>query len=165
MKMNLGCGFDVKDGWLNTNHFSHVPVDGAIYFDALEDHPDTVEQFDFILVNHVLCTIPYKDVKVMLKNIHKMLKIGGTVQIIDMDMLKAIYAYQNKHEYMFPIAEGNIDWKFCMHVSGYSTRHSIFTPAVMKQFLIDAGFNKFSIKKKSEYDIRPNESFIIEATK
>lgn len=165
-RMNLGCANDIKEGWINTDSVYRPEFHDIVeIWDARHSIYWNYTDFDFILINHVLCTMPYNDVRLVLKNVYEMLKPGGTVQIVDMDMIKAIYAYQNKQENMFPIEGGDIDWKFCMHVSGYSTRPSIFTPALMKHFLIEAGFNKFVIKSSSEYDTRPDESFVIEAIK
>lgn len=164
MKMNLGCGFDIKDGWFNTNHAAHQKVEGAWILDARDEDPSMVNKFDFILINHVLCTMPYNDVRKVLANVYTWLKPEGKVEIVDMDLGKAAQAFIDKNDEALFVKEGNTDWKFCMHVSGYSTRPSLFTASVMKDLLIEAGFNKFVIKD-SEYDTRPLESFAIEATK
>ena len=163
--MNLGCGFDIKDGWFNTNHAAHQKVEGAWILDARDDDPTMHNKFDFILINHVLCTMPYNDVRKILTNVHGWLTSEGRVEIIDMDLGKAAEAFVKNNADAIPSKEGNLDWNFCMHVAGYSTRPSLFTASVMKDFLVEAGFNKFKIKETSEYDTRPLESFTIEATK
>lgn len=165
MKMNLGCGYDLKDGWFNTNHAAHQKVEGAWILDARDEDPAMNGKFDFILVNHVLCTMPYNDVRKVLANIHNWLQPEGKVQIIDMDLGKAAQAWVDKNQDAIPVNERNLDWNFCMHVAGYSTRPSLFTASVMRDLLVEAGFNKFVIRDDSEYDTRPLESFTIEATK
>lgn len=166
MKMNLGCGFDVKDGWFNTNHFTHKPVDGAWYLDAREEHKDMIEQFDFILVNHVFMALNANDLKLVLTNIKKWLKKGGKIHIIDMDITMAIAMYQNGHD-EFPVKDGSIDYNFLMHVSGFGTRLSLFTPKYMAELLVSYGFTNIHPIPASddEYDTRKLESLRFEATK
>lgn len=166
MKMNLGCGFDIKDGWLNANYYSHEPVEGAWYFDAREDQLDMTDKFDFILINHVFSTLNANDLRLVLANVKKWLKDGGKVHIIDMDITMAIAMYQNGHD-EFPIKDGSIDYNFLMHVSGYGTRLSLFTPKYMAELLSSYGFKDIHPIPASddEYDTRKLESLRFEATK
>lgn len=165
-KMNLGCGFDIKDGWLNTNHFSHVPVDGAALLDAREEHPEMIEKFDFILINHVLCTMIPDDVNKVLRNVKKWLKPDGIVHIIDMDIMSAVALYEDGNN-DFPVTSGSIDYNFLMHVSGFGTRLSLFTEKYLAELLSSVGFVKIrSIPEwEDEYDTRKKESLRMEATK
>lgn len=164
-KMNLGCGFDVKDGWFNVNHPSHEPVEGAIYLDALKDHIDAFNKFDFILINHVLCTMKPDAVNTLLGNVKNWLKEGGTVEVIDMDLLKVFHAYQDQRFEDIPIEEGNADAKLCFAISGYGTRLSLFTPMRMYDVLEDAGFRLVKQLESSDNDLRPKESLVFEAVK
>lgn len=165
-KMNLGCGPDIKEGWTNVDR---------IMGDGIENWNMTAkavpenwkEHFDFILVNHVLCLIPYGELVSVLEKIKTMLKPGGTVQIIDMDVRKAIDDYIYNGGKSLPIQEGSSEWNLCMHLSGYSTRPSLFTPHVLYRFLESAGFETLNIwnTETSEHDLRPLESLVVEATK
>jgi hypothetical protein len=93
-----------------------------------------------------------------------MLTSGGKIQVIDMDMKKAIDDWQINNSRNLPIELGTSDWKFCMHVSGYSTRLSLFTYIVLWRLLGEAGFDFHETKQldSSEYDSRPLESLIVE---
>lgn len=164
-KLNLGCGFDVKEGWLNTNHFSHEPVEGAVYLDAREEHLDAIDKFDFILVSHVLCTMKPSDADKVMANCHKWLKVGGKIELIDMDLLKVFASYQEGRVEDIPIEEGDIDDRLCFAISGYGTRLSLYTPERMEKVLTEAGFQTIMKKEESEFDTRPKESLIFEATK
>lgn len=163
-KLNLGCGYDVKEGWLNTNHESHAPVEGAEYLNILEKNPEMNYKFDFVLVNHVFCTMSYEDTLTALLNLREMLAPNGSIQVIDMDLLKCYENYQNKQHEAFPGFEGTIDEKLCKHIVGHG-RKSIYTPAYMQDVMFKAGFNSLKELKSSHYDIRPRESFVIEAVR
>lgn len=164
--MNLGCADDVKDGWVNTDSVYRPEFhDRVEIWNATAGRFWNYEDFDFVLVNHVLCTMSETDLKLVLKNCYEMLKPGGKVQIIDMDITRAFYAYRNNEPDSLPIEGGNIDYKLCMHISGYGTRKSLFTEQRMQDLLVEAGFSKAVPLMESEYDTRPAESLIVEATK
>jgi len=166
-KLNLGCGPDVISGWTNVDI---VKTDPSVeYWDAvLNVVPENWKnKFDFILINHVLCTMPYNSVRVVLRKVMEMLKDGGRVQIIDVNLRKAIEDWRLNDCENIPITGGTPDWKLCMHLSGYSTRLSLFTPNVLYTLLKEAGFSEGNIwdAGDSEYDLRPLESLVVEATK
>lgn len=165
-RMNLGCGYDIKDGWVNTDAVYrpeyHDIVDiwnatAGLYWDYAD--------FDFILINHVLCTMKPDDVMKVLKNCHEMLKPGGAIHIIDMDLLKVFHAYENGDSDSIPIETGDIDSKLCYAISGYGTRLSLYTDRHLQNLLIDAGFRSAVGLDISEHDTRPLESLIVEGTK
>jgi len=164
MKWNLGCGFDIKDGWLNTNHFSHVPVDGAVYLDALEDHQDMHNNFDYILINHTLCVLSYEDAETLLKNAYKCLMVDGTIEVIEMDPVKSFKSYERGDIEAFPGFTGSIDKRFTHHLVGYG-RKSLWTPELVIEVLERVGFIKANNYYKSEYDLRSKESLVVKATK
>ncbi len=164
MKWNLGCGFDIKEGWFNTNHFSHEPVDGAVYMDILKEDPAIINQIDYILINHVFCVMSYEEVKIALNKIHKYLKDGAVIEVIDFDILKAYDNREANCREAFPGFKGSIDELFCKSIVGYG-RKSIYTPMLMSDKLKQAGFKDVKIHSWSEYDIRPLESLIIKAIK
>lgn len=164
MKWNLGCGFDVKEDWLNTNHFSHCPVEGAYYLDALERHLDMIDKFDYILINHTLCVLSYEEVEKMLKYCYEYMKEGGTIEIIDMNPLKSFRSYERGEVEAFPGFEGSIDNRFTRHLVGYG-RKSLWTPDSTIEALEAAGFKNAKDYHQSKYDLRPKESLVVKAVK
>lgn len=164
MKWNLGCGTDIKEGWFNTNHQSHVPVEGAVYLDALVEHFDMYEKFDFVLVNHVFCTLSYDEVDLMLRNIYRTMQDGATIEIIDMNPLKAFRALERGDVDALPGFEGSIDNRFTRHLVGFG-RKSLWTPDSVCEALERAGFKNPLDYHKSGYDLRPKESLVVKATK
>ena len=162
-RMNLGCGPNILQG------FDNVDIErkniNVMFWDARNSSLGMEERYDFILINHVLCTMNFLDVEAVLSNMYKILKPGGKVQIIDMDMELAIYHFRRKEGDFLPASGDTIDEKFCNHVSGFGTRKSLYTEAHLINLLTRHGFKKAERLTKSDYDLRPNESLIVEATK
>jgi SAM-dependent methyltransferase len=168
-KANIGCGFDIKSGWTNIDNVHRTSREGAdfqLYDITEEQFPDNFkEQFDFALLNHTLCTMNDFSAHEALINIHRTLKPGGKLQVIDMDLLKVFKAYQEGRIHDIPITEGSIDDRLCLAISGYGTRLSLYTPLRMCKVLVEAGFRIVLPINESEYDTRPFESLIVEAVK
>lgn len=170
-KLNAGCGYDLinDEGWLNTDkELRGVQENFRIW--NLTDAPNTLEhdlteRFEFILVNHVLCTMNDYLVHQALINLHRCLKPGGTLQVIDMDIRKVFTSYLYGDIGAIPIEEGDIDDRLCLAISGYGTRDSLYTPKRMHTVLESAGFREIRQIGMSDYDTRPQESLIFKATK
>ena len=164
IKMNLGCGPDIKDatdGWTNVDTVSR---DGVWVHDAREAFPQ-IDAFDFVLINHTLCTMTPSDAKKVLENVYTALKPGGRVQVIDVDIDKAINAYKFNQGDLFPVDGRTIDEQFLMHVSGYGTRLSLYNHHYLSLLLKDVGFGDVIWLTESEYDLRPKESLVVEGIK
>lgn len=162
MKMNLGCGPDLLEG------FDNVDIDrqdaSVMAWDARV--PLNIEpRYDFILVNHVLCTMNHADVDKVLDNLYEILKPGGKVQIIDLDLILAFAYYEQGAMDMIPASGESLDEKFVNHLSGFGTRKSLYTSHYLMELLGRHGFKNVNNLGRSEYDLRPNESVIVEATK
>lgn len=164
MKWNLGCGYDVKEGWFNTNYFSHPKVEGAWYLDALTFHQDMVNKFDYILINHTLCVLTYSGAETALRHAYQYLQEGGTIEVIDMNPLKSFRSYERGEIEAFPGFDGSIDERFCKHLVGYG-RQSLYTPDSVCELLERCGFKNAKDYQKSEYDLRPKESLVVKAVK
>lgn len=159
--MNLGCGPDLKDGWLNVDNVYQEGID--VWDVRAKAVPQYLDQFDFVLVNHVLCTMNHIDVDKALDNIYEVLKPGGKVQIIDLDLILAFAYYSQGAEDMIPASGISLDHKFVNHISGFGTRKSLYTQPFMIELLAAHGYRNIEILGFSEYDLRPNESLIVEA--
>lgn len=172
-KLNAGCGYDLinEEGWLNVDKEMRGPAENFRGWDMTQppDNSDPelnfVEGFDFILVNHVLCTMNDWLVHKALINLHRCLKPSGRLHVIDMDIIKVYEAYKNGVIEDIPIEEGSIDARFCFAISGYGTRDSLYTHKRMSEVLTDAGFRIIETLRSSPYDTRPKESLVLEAIK
>ena len=165
--MNFGCGFDIREGWVNVDTNKELlTLNSDIWqWDAMREPPTNLRDFDFILVNHVLCTMKPDQVNTVLMNLRLALKDGGKIEVIDMDLLKVFNAYREQRPEYIPIEHGNADAKLCFAISGYGTRLSLYTPMRMYDVLKDAGFVQIEQYAESEFDTRPKESLIVGAFK
>lgn len=178
---NFGCGPDLKASdekrkWYNFDSVLQHRNDKADWdkefhiWDMTESperqlEHDYTERFDGGVINHVLCTMNDYSAHKALINIHRMMKPGATLTVIDMDLLKVFKSYQDGRSEDIPIEEGSIDDKLCFAISGYGTRKSLYTPERMMKVLTEAGFRIIIRKEESEFDTRPKESLIFEAIK
>lgn len=77
MKLNLGCGKDIKKGWLNCDYLPGEGVDKV--FDASEPFPFDANIFDEVLASHVLEHIQnWPDV---ILECHRVLKPNGMLEV------------------------------------------------------------------------------------
>lgn len=126
---------------------------------------DYTEYFEGGVLNHVICTMNDYSAHQVLINIHRMMKPGAVLTVIDMDLLKVFQSYLDGRIEDIPIEEGDIDDRLCFAISGYGTRDSLYTPKRMEKVLTEAGFRIIMRKEESEFDTRPKESLIFEAIK
>ena len=77
-KLNLGCGFFPKDGFLNLDKDKNYPAD---IFHDLESFPWPLpnDHFEYIILDHVLEHLT--DLESTIKEIEKLLKKGGILEI------------------------------------------------------------------------------------
>jgi SAM-dependent methyltransferase len=76
-KLNLGCGYDIRDGWVNLDA---SPLSGVDVIHDIEDLPLPFDDdsFDEVLAKDVLEHIEYVDT---LRDLYRILKVGGKLTI------------------------------------------------------------------------------------
>ncbi len=77
-KLNVGCGLDYREGWVNADRNDSIRCDSA--FDFEKDFPFKDEEFDFIYCRHVLEHI-FNTVGFM-NECYRILKPEGKMEII-----------------------------------------------------------------------------------
>lgn len=163
MRMNFGCGPDIKDGWVNVDIVSSPGIE---YWNIVENvvPENWKNKFDYILVNHVFCTLGYEEAALGLSKLRECLIDGGIIEVIDMNPLKAFRSLERGEIEAFVGFDGSIDNRFTRHLIGYG-RRSLWTPDSMCEILESVGFTKALEYFVSEYDVRPRESFVVKAVK
>ena len=78
-KLNLGCGKDIKEGWVNVDIQYAEDIDKSFNFDKFP-YPFLDDEFDFVLVDNVLEHLE-NPIKVM-QELWRICKEGATIQII-----------------------------------------------------------------------------------
>jgi len=78
-KLQIGCGFNVLEGWLNTNYFPRKK--SIMHLDATKPFPFKENQFDFIFSEHMIGHLDHAGSIFMLKESLRVLKPGGRIRI------------------------------------------------------------------------------------
>ncbi len=82
MKLNLGCGKRImpkEEGWVNLDRFPHDGVDVVHNTDEIP-WPFEGEEFDYVLASHFLEHVV--DIGKTMREIYRVLKVGGTLKVI-----------------------------------------------------------------------------------
>lgn len=77
-KLNLGCGIDYKEGYVNVDFHSHINIDVQHNLNVTP-YPFKDGEFDYILASHILEHLD-KPFEVM-KELHRIVRPGGKIHI------------------------------------------------------------------------------------
>lgn len=89
MKVNLGCGTNIVEGFVNIDNYSLHDNKDFVKGDA-KDIPLESDSVDYLLCDQVLEHIPTNDIPVVLFNIRRVLKPGGKCVIVVPDFEGAV---------------------------------------------------------------------------
>ncbi len=83
MKLNLGCGWECKDGWLNVDNTQkwqreNYPI---TFMDATQLWPYENNEFDYILSDHMIEHIADDAGLYAMTEAHRTLKTGGVIRV------------------------------------------------------------------------------------
>jgi predicted SAM-dependent methyltransferase len=91
-KLHLGCGWNLLPGWLNMDYLPESR--DALYLDARRPFFFRDETFDYILSEHMIEHISYRDGLNMLGECHRILKRRGKIRISTPDLAFLIELYR-----------------------------------------------------------------------
>ncbi len=77
-KLNLGCGIDYKEGFINVDFHDHIKVDKIMNLNFIP-YDLEANSFDYIYASHVLEHL--NDPFTIMKELHRILKTNGTLHI------------------------------------------------------------------------------------
>ncbi len=104
VRLNLGCGEDVKKGWINADKF---PANGEVQYVDMDSGalPWGAETFDEILMSHVLEHVPNR-YEVMLE-VQRILKSGGVCEVRLPSFSPKVYHRSGLHtiSYLNPVLQ------------------------------------------------------------
>lgn len=90
-KLQLGCGPNILDGWLNT---TLQPIKaGAIHLNASKSFPIRDAGFDYVFSEHMIEHLTFAQGQVMLRECFRVLKSGGKIRLATPDLAKIIALY------------------------------------------------------------------------
>lgn len=80
MRINLGCGDDIREGWINVDLYSNTADVQAGILDFVKGLDD--DSVDVVLCSHVLEHLPRNRLPMLFKEISRVIKPGGTFKIV-----------------------------------------------------------------------------------
>lgn len=175
-RLNLGCGPDVHEGWVNADIAPWAPEVYVIGSPSRTPLPWPDDSFDGVVAHHVLQMIEWPELTPWLTEVRRVLAPDGTLRLTVPDLIGAVTAHQQGDWPWFPIAdevERSIDGKLCLYVSQAGATRSVFTGRWLTELCQRAGFagvaevawgvTDSGPEWITELDTRQGESIVVEA--
>jgi len=145
MNLNLGCGTDYIDGWINIDTRTDVKADIHCSIQEIEKHvePETADQ---IQATNILEHISWKEIDKVLKGLYNLLRINGKLFIRGPDINRAAEKFITKkidEQEFIKVVYGDQDYLENTHKSGWSEEG-------LKEKLKDAGFKDIEVTWRDE---------------
>lgn len=142
MKLNLGCGDRIEEGYVNIDL---EPLTGVnLVFDINNTLPYENEEIDEILLNHSIEHIWWFNLKDRLNDWFRVLKKGGKLEIWTVNFEELIKTYQRD---MFML-----NWKIFNRNRFEGDNHKVvLTPNFLRDLLVEIGFAEVRLLNLSEY--------------
>ncbi len=93
IKLHLGCGRNILNGWVNTD--SKKSLERCEYLDVTKKFPYKDNSVDYIFSEHMIEHISLQDGKFMLEESFRILKNGGKIRISTPDLKFFIELYND----------------------------------------------------------------------
>jgi len=176
VRLNVGCGPDPPDGWLNADRQPGPRVDlcGDIR-DGLALADDAV---DCIAAIHCLQDLPWDAIAGALREMRRVLKPGGVLRVAVPDLDRAIDAYRRGDAGYFFVPDvdaRSVGAKLVTQIIWYGSVRTPFTFDFAREWLENAGFRDVARCAFGEtrhgdagivaLDNRERESLFVEALK
>jgi len=93
-KLQIGCGRNALDGWLNTDL---NPTKKVVFLDATKRFPFDDGTFDYVFSEHLIEHLAYQDGVKFIRECYRVLKPGGKIRVSTPDLRFLIELYtENK---------------------------------------------------------------------
>jgi len=132
LKLNLGCGKNKRDGYVNIDSRPELNPDICEYLWDLEYEPESVDE---IYISHALEHVNISTARRLLLRFHKWLKLGGHlfIAVPNLTLLGKLISEGNEDEILFK-------WIFGSGYEGPTSHKWGFTENTLKKKLKRAGF-------------------------
>jgi len=175
-RLNWGCGLYANPGWINSDIKEGPGID--IRCDIRNGLPLDSSTMDYIVSIHALPELSYADLVPALRELKRVLKVGGVLRLGLPDLDKGIQAYQAQQRdyFLIPDEEAqSLGSKFIIHMLWYGYCRTLFNSEFINELLRKAGFReirrclyretKADFPEIVELDNRERESLFVEAVK
>jgi len=136
-KLHVGCGKRFLPGWTHVDAQSYSHIDVVVPLDQIST-AFIHDSIDEIYACHVLEHIPRGKISSTLKDLSKLLKVGGFLRIAVPDFEAVVSAYGKEGIRLYPDLYGLI-WGG--QRDSYDYHHAGFDYQTLKAFLEEAGFS------------------------
>lgn len=180
VKLNVGCGTDYKEGWINIDNNSDHNIQRLdLNWDMRNPLPFPEESVDFIFNEHFFEHLPVDDGVKTMQELRRVLKPGGVMRIAMPNLESVVNSYMNVpldedpviKEFGLNFIKTRAEW---MNISFRWWGHMwLYDWEELDRRLRQAGFTRFKRQKlrKSKYrelanlEVRNGSTLIVEATK
>lgn len=118
-RLNLGCGPDWREGWLNAD----LGLTGDIHLDASRRFPFPDDFFTMIFSEHMLEHLSEAAAAVCLRECHRVLQPGGVLRLSTPDLAEAV------RKYLAPLEETEAGRRLAAEVTGWKYAERLPNPA------------------------------------
>jgi predicted SAM-dependent methyltransferase len=148
-KLNLGCGFDKKEGYLNIDFNEFHNPDLVADICNLEILPSGY--YEKIIAYDVLEHITRNKTKLVLSEWNRLLKKSGTLHLQVPDLL-GILSLLKKEEYQsIEKQEGLVHCLFGSQQYHGDFHQTGFTELILRNYLAETGFETLNVSRKDEW--------------
>jgi len=175
-RLNWGCGSQPVPGWLNSDIKAASGVDIAC--DLQDALPFDDASIDYVVSIHALPELPHPDIEPALRELYRVLEVGGVLRLSLPDLDRAIRAYLDGEAGYFLVPDDDarsLGGKLVVQMSWYGHSRSLYTFDFIEELLYRAGFRRVvrcefrgtaSVHPEIvELDNRERESLFVEAFK
>jgi predicted SAM-dependent methyltransferase len=175
-RLNWGCGSEPEPGWLNSDIKEGPGIDIAC--DIRDGLPLDDAGIDYIVSIHALPELPYPDIEPALRELCRVLEVGGVLRLSLPDLDRAIRAYLDRDAGYFLVPDDDarsLGGKLIVQMTWYGYSRSLYTFDFVEELLYRAGFRRVvrcAFRETAsahpeivELDNRERESLFVEAFK
>ena len=150
LKLHIGCGNHLLDGWLNVDFF---PLSfSACHLDATRRFPFANATFDYVFSEHMIEHVTYPQGAAMLSECHRVLKKGGKIRLSTPDLA---FLLALSRENRSATETGYIKWATGAMIQGAPYPHATF---VINHFVRSWG-HQFIYDEQLLTDVRRRAGF------
>jgi predicted SAM-dependent methyltransferase len=169
MRLNLGCGGQVVDGWVNIDKYGDPPI---VIHDLAEPLPYGDGSCECAVALHSLSMLAPDDLHVLLGELHRVLEPGAWFRIIDADLALGVIAAVDGDANWFPEERSTLEETVGWFITQGGARKSLLSPPRMRTLLFSVGFDRTYHRAEfdtdgppwiRDLDARYGESWCVEA--